>query len=191
MSYSYKSPGWVRAVQIGLGALTIILSIYALTFPALTFIWIVALLSAILFFVGIEKIITGIFTPSSKSRWATIGLGILVLIFAGIALSFPIAAAFVVIAFIGISLLFNGIARIVEGVAGKQHSGFSKAFLIGVGILAIIISILVMAFPLLFGAALAGIIIAIGLLITGIQMVTSGIAGRIPGVSAPQDEISR
>ena len=127
----------------------------------------------------------------SKSRWATIGLGILVLIFAGIALSFPIAAAFVVIAFIGISLLFNGIARIVEGVAGKQHSGFSKAFLIGVGILAIIISILVMAFPLLFGAALAGIIIAIGLLITGIQMVTSGIAGRIPGVSAPQDEISR
>jgi hypothetical protein len=87
--------------------------------------------------------------------------------------------------------LFNGIARIVEGVAGKQHSGFSKAFLIGVGILAIIISILVMAFPLLFGAALAGIIIAIGLLITGIQMVTSGIAGRIRGVSAPQDEISR
>lgn len=74
----------------------------------------------------------------------------------------------------GVSLLFNGVARIVEGMTGR-HSGMSRAFLIGVGILALIISVLVLSFPL-FGIVLAGTIIAIGLLITGIQMVFAGVS---------------
>jgi uncharacterized membrane protein HdeD (DUF308 family) len=167
-------PRWFRAVQIGLGALTIILSIFALAFPGFTFLSIVVLLSVILLFVGIEKIISGIFLEN-KSRWATIGLGVLVLIFAGLAMAFPLAAAFVLVIFMGISLLFNGIARIVEGMTGK-HSGVSRVFLVGVGILALVISLLVLSFPL-FGVVLAGTIIAIGLLITGIQMVFAGLSG--------------
>ena len=172
---SEKSPGWVRAVQIGLGVLTIALSIFALAFPATTFISIIWILAVVLFFVGIEEIIVGIFSPR-RSRWSTIGLGILVLIFAGIAMSFPVAAAITIIIFIGIAFLINGIARIIEGFSGK-HSGISRAFLIGVGILAIVLSVTVMASPF-FGARLAGIIIGIGLLITGIQMIYAGIQGR-------------
>jgi uncharacterized membrane protein HdeD (DUF308 family) len=170
-----KSPGWVRVAQIVLGILTIILSIYALAFPAVAFVSVVWILVIILFFVGIEKIITGIFLPQ-RSKAATIGLGILVLIFAGLALAFPVATAFTVIIFIGIALLFTGIARLVEGFSGK-NSGWSKAFLIGVGILSIVLSIAVMVSPA-FGAALAGVIIAIALLITGIQMVAAGVSGR-------------
>jgi uncharacterized membrane protein HdeD (DUF308 family) len=164
-------PRWFWGVQIGLGALAIILSIFALALPGFTFLSIVVLLSVILLFVGIEKVISGIFLEN-KSRWATIGLGILVLIFAGMAMAFPLAAAFVLVIFMGVSLLFNGVARIVEGMTGR-HSGMSRAFLIGVGILALIISVLVLSFPL-FGIVLAGTIIAIGLLITGIQMVFAG-----------------
>ena len=173
--YSEKSPGWVRAVQIGLGVLTIALSIFALAFPATTFISIIWILAVVLFFVGIEEIIVGIFSPR-RSKWSTIGLGILVLIFAGIAMSFPVATAITIIIFIGIAFLINGIARIIEGFSGK-HSGISRAFLIGVGILAIVLSVSVLASPF-FGARLAGIIIAIGLLITGIQMIFAGIQGR-------------
>jgi uncharacterized membrane protein HdeD (DUF308 family) len=170
-----KSPGWLRAVQIGLGVLTIALSIFALAFPASTFISIIWILAVVLFFVGIEEIIVGIFSPR-KSRWSSIGLGILVLIFAGIAMSFPVAAAITIIIFIGIAFLINGIARIIEGFSGK-HSGISRAFLIGVGILAIALSVAVLASPF-FGARLAGMIIGIGLLITGIQMIFAGIQGR-------------
>ena len=170
-----KSPGWIRAAQIGLGVITIALSIFALAFPATTFISVVWILAVVLFFVGIEQIIVGIFSPG-KSRWSSIGLGVLVLIFAGIAMSFPVAAAITIIIFIGIAFLINGIARIVEGFSGR-HSGVSRAFLIGVGILAIVLSVAVLASPL-FGARLAGIIIGIGLLITGIQMVFAGIQGR-------------
>ena len=170
-----KSPGWIRAVQIGLGAITIALSIFALAFPATTFISIVWILSVVLFFVGIEQIIVGIFSPG-KSRWSSIGLGVIVLIFAGIAMSYPVAAAITLIVFIGIAFLINGVARIVQGFIGK-HSGIVRGFLIGVGIMAVALSVAVLAYPL-FGAKLAGIIIGIGLLITGIQMVFVGVKGR-------------
>ena len=173
-------------MQIGLGVITIALSIFALAFPGFTFISVVWILAVVLFFVGIEQIIVGIFSPG-KSRWSSIGLGILVLIFAGIAMSYPVAAALVIIIFIGIAFLINGIARIIEGFSGK-HSGVSRAFLIGVGILAVVISIAVLASPF-FGAILAGTIIAIGLLITGIQMIVAGIQGRRARVAS--NEIAR
>jgi uncharacterized membrane protein HdeD (DUF308 family) len=170
-----KSPGWLRGIQIGLGIITVILSIYALAFPAVTLLALIVVLAIILFIVGIEKIITGIFLPV-KGKWATIGLGILVLIFAGLAISFPEATALIVTIFVGIGLIFNGCARIVEGISGK-HSGWAKFFLIGVGILSIVIGTVVLASPL-FGAVFVGLIIAIGLLITGIQMIAVGAAGR-------------
>jgi uncharacterized membrane protein HdeD (DUF308 family) len=185
---SEKSPGWVRAIQIGLGALTIALSIFALVIPATTFISIIWILAVVLFFIGIEEIIVGIFSPR-RSRWSTIGLGILVLIFAGIAMSFPVATAKTIIIFIGIAFLINGIARIVEGFSG-EHSGASGAFLIGVGVLAIALSVAVLASPLFFGARLAGIIIGIGLLITGIQMIYTGIQGR-RGMQVPGSHITK
>jgi len=170
-----KSPGWLRGIQIGLGIITVILSIYALAFPAVTLLALIVVFAIILFIVGIEKIITGIFLPV-KGKWATIGLGILVIIFAGLAISFPEATALIVTIFVGIGLIFNGCARIVEGISGK-HSGWAKFFLIGVGILSIVIGTVVLASPL-FGAVFVGLIIAIGLLITGIQMIAVGAAGR-------------
>ena len=170
-----KSPGWLRGIQIGLGIITVILSIYALAFPAVTLLALMLVLAIILFIVGIDKIITGIFLPV-KGKWATIGFGILVLFFAGLAISFPAATAMIVTIFVGIGLIFNGCARIVEGISGK-HSGWAKFFLIGVGILSIVIGTIVLASPL-FGAVFVGVIIAIGLLITGIQMIAVGAAGR-------------
>ena len=169
------SPNWLRGVQISLGIITVILSIYALAFPAVTFVAIIVLLAIILFIVGIEMIISGMFL-SAKGRWTTIGLGVVILIFAGLAISFPVATAFIVTIFVGIGLIFNGAARIVDGVSGK-HNGWAKYFLIGVGILSIIIGAIVLSSPLL-GAVFAGIIIAIGLLITGIQMIAVGASGR-------------
>ena len=58
-----ESPGWLRGVQIGLGIITVILAIYALSFPAVTFLAVIVILAIILLIVGIEKIITGIFVP--------------------------------------------------------------------------------------------------------------------------------
>ena len=174
MAVSKKTPSWVRFAQIGLGVLVIILSIYALAFPKTAFISVVYILSIVLFFVGIEQILVGIFIRS-RSRWSSIGLGILILIFAGIAIAYPTGTAYLVIIFLGIALLFTGFARLAEGFSHKVSGGL-RAFNIGVGILAIVLSIVVMVSPA-FGAAFAGVIIAIGLLIIGMYMIAAGIEG--------------
>ena len=170
-----KSPGWLRAVQIGLGIIVVILSIYALTYPAAAFVSLVIILGIILIIVGIDKIISGIFLHI-RNRGATIGLGIVVLIFSFIVMAFPIFATWMIIIFLGIALLFAGGASIAQGFSGKE-SGWKRAFLIGVGALLIIIGIMVLVSPL-FGAAFAGIVIAIGLLIAGIEMIAAGATGR-------------
>ncbi len=170
-----KSPGWMRGVQIGLGILVVILSIYALAYPGAAFVSLVLILGIILFIVGIEKIVSGIFLPI-KGRGATIGLGILALIFAGFVIAFPGFATWIITVFIGIALLFGGAASIVQAFSGRE-SGWKKAFLIGVGALLIIIGITTLVSPI-FGAQFAGFVIAIGLLIAGIQMVAAGATGR-------------
>ena len=170
-----KSPGWMRGVQIGLGILVVVLSIYALAYPGAAFVSLVLILGIILFIVGIEKIVSGIFLPI-KGRGATIGLGILALIFAGFVIAFPGFATWIITVFIGIALLFGGAASIVQAFSGRE-SGWKKAFLIGVGALLIIIGITTLVSPI-FGAQFAGFVIAIGLLIAGIQMVAAGATGR-------------
>ena len=170
--YIEKRPPWVRAVQIGLGAIIIVLSILVLVSPAAAFVSIVWLLAIILFFVGIERVISGIFLPG-RSRWSSIGLGVLILILAGIAISYPSEAALLIIILIAIALLIIGATRIIEGLS-RRHRGFSRGFHLGVGILAVAIGIAILVLPS-FGAALAGFIIAIGLLVIGIQMVITGI----------------
>jgi uncharacterized membrane protein HdeD (DUF308 family) len=102
-------------------------------------------------------------------------LGILILIFAGIAIAYPVGTAYLVIIFLGVALLFVGAARIAEGFAHRVSGGL-RALNIGAGILAIVLSILVMVSPA-FGSAFAGVIIAIGLLIIGMYMIAAGIEG--------------
>lgn len=173
---SQKSPGWRRAAQIGLGALAIILAIIAIVFPGATVVSIVIILAIALLIVGIEKVISGIFFQH-KSRFAAIGLGILVIILAIIALAFPVGATTVLILIIAFALMFDGFARIIQGFGDKQERGWIRGFYIGVGVLAVIISVMVLVSPL-FGAALAGLLIGIALLIIGIQVISAGISGR-------------
>ena len=73
--------------------------------------------------------------------------------------------------------MMGGLARIVDGVTNKANKGWVRGFTIGVGVLAVIISIMILAAPV-FSAVFAGLIIAMALLIIGIQMVAAGVSGR-------------
>jgi uncharacterized membrane protein HdeD (DUF308 family) len=143
----------------------------------------------VLFFAGIEKIITGIFI-AHKARFATIGLGILTIILAGLAMAYPVAAAIVVVFFLGFALLMDGFARIVDGITNKANKGWVRGFTIGVGILAVIISVMILASPV-FGAVFAGLIIAMALLIIGIQMVAAGVSGRRESIVSSSSSTSK
>jgi uncharacterized membrane protein HdeD (DUF308 family) len=73
---------------------------------------------------------------------------------------------------------------IIHGFGDKTQRGWSRGFSIGVGVLAIIVGILMIVSPF-FGAVLAGLIIAIVLLIVGIQLITAGIGGRETRLTPP------
>jgi uncharacterized membrane protein HdeD (DUF308 family) len=171
-----KSPGWMRGAQVGLGAIVIILSILVLIHPGITVVSIIIIIAIILLFVGVEKILSGIFV-ANKSRWGSVGLGVLAIILALIALAFPIGTTVFVITLLAIALLFNGIAHVVHGVGNKESPGWARGFGIGAGVIAIALSILIMASPL-YGAVLVSLILGIALLIIGIEIIVLAISGR-------------
>jgi uncharacterized membrane protein HdeD (DUF308 family) len=180
---SRKSPGWKRAVQIGLGVIAIALAIYAIIFPGITLVSLVFILAIIFLIIGIERVISGIFIPSG-SRWGTIGLGILVIILASIALAFPVGTTVALFLFLGFALLFDGIARIIHGFGDRTQRGWVRGFHIGVGVLAVIFGGMVIVSPF-FGAVLAGLIMGIILILIGIQMISAGVGGRETRLTPP------
>ncbi len=188
-----KSPSWVRALQIGIGAIGIGLSLAAVMFPVLTVVAAFTAAAIILLLFGIEQVVAGIFLYK-RSRFAHIGLGILVIILSGIVMAYPLASAAFVVLLAAVSLLFSGIASIIAGLSGRGKnkengsntaSTGSRALAIAAGALAIALSIMIMVSPL-FGITLAALVIGIALLVYGIRLVVTGIIGRREAVtSAP------
>jgi uncharacterized membrane protein HdeD (DUF308 family) len=171
-----KSPVWMRIVQIALGIIALILSIYVLVFPGATIVTIVFIIGIILFVVGIERIIIGIFSPGGRSRWGTVGLGILVLIIASIAIAFPVGTSVFVLILLSIALLFDGIARVVHGFGDKSVGKGSRIFSIVAGVIEIGLSIAIMVSPFT-GAVFLSILLSIALLIVGVQIIAAGVTG--------------
>ena len=165
-----KSPKWVRAIQIVLGALAILLAIVALTNSGLTIL--LLLIAIILVLTGFEKTITGLFIAHNL-RFFTIGLGILTIILAGLALTYPVAAARVLLLILGFSLMVDGFSRIADGLTNKSDKRLVKGFTIAVGLLAIIISVGINIIPF-WGKLFISKLIAIDLIIIGGQMIISG-----------------
>jgi uncharacterized membrane protein HdeD (DUF308 family) len=119
----------------------------------------------VLIIVGIENIISGIFV-ATKSRWGTVGLGILALIFGSIVAGYPVHTAVFVMIVLGIGLLFAGISHVVNG--NRESPAWVRGFTMGVGDLAIALSFLTMASPY---AGAVSLFLGIALLIIGIEVI--------------------
>ena len=174
-----KSPAWIRMAQIGLGAVILILSILVLLNPVMGGVSVIFILALLLFFAGIEKVVSGII-GRGKSRLVSIGLGIVVIVISLLAMAYPQGATAIIVILLGIALLVGGISRIIHAFQDKKETGRSNMFGIGVGILEIIFAIAVIVYPNI-GIALAGILIGIALLITSIQIIAAGLTGRSRG----------
>ncbi len=171
-----KSPGWVRLAQIGLGLIILFLSIVVLINPILGSVSVIYFLALLLLFAGIEMVVSGVLLPGF-SRFFGIGLGIVVIIVALVAMAYPVGATVIVVLLLGIALLVDGISRVIRGMKDKYSKGWSKNFGIGVGILSIIFGLIVLVYPGV-GLSFAGILIGVSLLVTSIQIISSGITGR-------------
>jgi uncharacterized membrane protein HdeD (DUF308 family) len=78
---------------------------------------------------------------------------------------------------LALGLLFIGVARIVHGIFDKQTSKWSRIFLVMVGILSITIAFMVFINPLL-GIFILVFMLAVNLLIIGIESIIHGASGK-------------
>lgn len=173
---SKKFPNWLRPLELGLGSIAIVLIIVTLTYPSITTATIIRLVSIVLLLIGIERIVIGIAlpTPNKKYKLANIGLGPLIIALAIVIILYPASHLVPPIALGTLALLFNGISKIMQGTIGKEIPKWSKAILIGVGILNIAVSALAVIVPIA-GESILVRSISITLLVTGIQMIISTI----------------
>jgi uncharacterized membrane protein HdeD (DUF308 family) len=175
---SRSPPSWLRFLQIGLGVIAVGLSLSVIVYPSVGIATLSVALAAALIVIGIERIATGFSANQSKSSHAgNIILGALVIGLSTVVLAFPLLAAGFLVIMLGISLLFAGIARIMEGVLSKHVSKGSRSLLVGVGVLAVAVSFMVFASPLV-GIVLLNFIVAIALLIIGIECIVQAVSGR-------------
>jgi hypothetical protein len=189
---SFILPKWFRLLQIVSGLISLILSSFVLLlgFPNLALDTIITILSITLLAIGIERISLATMLFLSKTNlesdhkkntlFTNIGLGILALAFATIALVSPktVSEMPLVLLSIAISVMFNGIGRILQGLLIRNQSlGFRIVTLL-LGALSTSASIFVgnsdtfgIVFPIriLFGI----------LLIHGVAMIMFGIMGKL------------
>jgi uncharacterized membrane protein HdeD (DUF308 family) len=173
----FKIPKGMRAFEIGLGIVLVVLSAIVILNPIGGFLSLIWILGILLLAIGVEMIVSHVFTPH-RSRFAGIGLGIAVIVLAVIAVAFPLITSIIVIALLGVALLFSGVSKIIHGISDKQRKKWNRGFSVATGALSIILAIMILVFPV-FGIAFAGLLIAISLAITGIQMIFSGISGKM------------
>ncbi|MFL6362230.1 MAG: HdeD family acid-resistance protein [Nitrososphaeraceae archaeon] len=172
-------PPWLRMLQIVLGGLCVILSVAILAYIGPAILITILILSFILLAVGIERVAVGIALrrSSRRSSITNIILGLAVVAFSIVLMQFPIFTSAVLVILAAVALLLSGIARIMHGISSERTRS-SRAFLMGVGVISIAVSILVIAHPISFGLVLFGIFISIAFLISGIEMMALGISGR-------------
>ena len=170
-----RTPSWLRILQIIIGAISIILSGYVLVIPGFQ------ILSIVLLLVGIESTAVGAFSHylrTSTSRLSNIAFGSLAIAFSILLIALlPSPPILIAISLGGVSLLFNGVARIIQGVGAQDISRWTRALLIAVGVLTIAISGVIIAHPIGFGVPLLARVMSFALLVIGIGMTAMGAVG--------------
>ena len=199
---SNQPPAWFRALQIGSGIISLILSILlliAVEYSVLTVNTIILLLSITLLTIGAERVATGIMLlilysslpktattkkPSGRSKKVTpftnIGFGTVAIVFAIIAFISPILVSEIPLTLlsVAISVMFNGFARITQGTFDRSQPTWFRAFSIGIGALSIGTSIYVTNSKQ-FGIVFPIRTLFIVLLIYGIGMIVYGATGKL------------
>lgn len=127
--------------------------------------------------VGIEQVAVGLYYRG-RSRLSSIGLGVLVIALASIVIIYPTFTSVFIVFLVGFALMFDGISRIIKGINNKnEEKSWSRAFSIGSGILSIVLSVMILVFPVV-GEIFVGLLIGLAALIIGSQIIMEGLTGR-------------
>ena len=175
-----ESPKWLRILRIIIGIACISLSVIIFTgAPKLGLYMTIFLGSASLIFIGIERIATGLRTAHVKklSRVINVAIGLGIVIFFGSGFFNPDFMAKWYSLLLGFGLLANAGARIISGLKDNDYRKASKFTDFGIGAISAIMGLAVLMFPTL-GFVLLLLMVAIALMISGVEILLVGIRGK-------------
>ena len=164
-----KSPMWLRILEIIAGLIIVVLAGYVIAYPGVAIATLILFLAIALIIIGIDYFIR-VFAKDITGwrRLLNLILSVLAIIIAGAVIANPfIYGSLTLVYLLGLALLFAGIASAARGTAGG----------IVVGILGIIIGFAVIIFPGL-GLGTLVFLLAVFLVIFGLESIASGILGR-------------
>jgi len=111
-----------RGINIGIGVLSIIGGIFAIANPIAAIETLILIVSIFILIHGLGLIGSGIVSKGvdKGSRFSGIVLGGIAVAFASILLAYPGLALVMMIIFLSMGLLFNGIASVISGITGNR-----------------------------------------------------------------------
>jgi uncharacterized membrane protein HdeD (DUF308 family) len=160
---------WLRIGEIIGGLIVLILGGYAIVYPGATAAVLVGFLAIALFLVsGIEFVRVFSEGISGWRRLLNAGLSIIALLLAIAILVYPVIVGGVALGWIvALALIFAGFAVAARGTTGMTI----------VGIIAVILGIVALFNPI-SGVLTATALVAIALIIFGLELIVSGLLGR-------------
>ncbi len=173
-----KQSGWLRALEIVTGLLTIVFGVLVFAFPEWGVTALVFLVAAGLFFVGLRSIaVIGVRGLTKGIRVLNGITGILSLVFAVLVVVFPSFGLVTLLTFVSIGLAIHGFGRLFLAYALKDTVNWVRGLMVAVGVVDVILSFVVLFLPgiaLLVFASVLGVL----LIVSGAEMVASGVIGR-------------
>jgi len=173
-----KQPGWLRALEIITGILTLILGTVVLAYPAWGLVTLVLLLSIGLLFLGFRSLfLIGYKGLSNGMRVLNGILGVLTILLAAIVIGFPAYGIATLLFLVSFGLIFYGVGRITLAYTLKETPGWLRGLTATVGVIDLILSFVFILYP---GPALLTFVIvfAILLMISGAEIIIAGIMGH-------------
>lgn len=142
-------PTWLRAVLVIFGLVAVAASILVLAVPGIALLTLVFLLSFSLLFVGLSRLARGISLKalSKGHRVLDVLAGLLGIALGLIAFIFPLLGLSTLVIMLAFGTMIYGIVSVAIGVSVSRFTRGVRALALLTGILAIILSIIVLVSP--------------------------------------------
>jgi len=173
------TPMWLRILEIIAGIIVLLLAVYLIFNPNVAIATLRIILGVGLVILGLALLVRGATSQmlSSGGKAISIVLGLVLLVLGGAAIFYTGFGSALLVTVFAIGLLLNAIGRI--SFAGYESAVGVPAWIRGtsfaLGIIALIIAIAVIVWPGL-GFALLVVLVALALLLLGIELIVSGAA---------------
>ncbi len=174
-----RQPAWLRVAEIIAGIIVLILAVYVILNPNVAISLLRLILGIGLIILGLSLLVSGAGARTARmgGRVLTVILGIIVIALGVAAIVYTNFGSDLLLIIFAVGLLLNSIGRIAFAgyAAGAGLPSWLRGSSMILGIIALIIAILVIVFPSL-GFGLLVLLVALALLLLGIELVVAGAA---------------